>query len=259
MVHSSQVVKVSAKLVEDLRNIWFWVIIKFACWCLLHSWILLSSFSVSHIHPAFSNLRYRRLAPALRHRDIFLLQPMGFGAEGRWKPSSVNPCFRISHYQEGVPWQGGGGFSVVCWPPSRFGPLKLHCSSSTMQWQFFFEFSLASFNLINFCWHLLVSNHVYHTAPGLYILRPIMVGQPQAHNRASGWDCGVKMGSGTLCAALRWYVHQWRWRVQHLFVGDLPERWFRRPETFKDTATSYMRPSRKTCKTHVCLVCLALS
>ena len=123
----------------------------------------------------------------------------------------------------------------------------------------FFEFSLASFNLINFCWHLLVSNHVYHTAPGLYILRPIMVGQPQAHNRASGWDCGVKMGSGTLCAALRWYVHQWRWRVQHLFVGDLPERWFRRPETFKDAATSHMRPSRKTCKTHVCLVCLALS
>lgn len=54
-----------------------------------------------HFSSPLASTLYRRLAPALRHRDIFLLQPMGFGAEGRWKPSSVNPCFRISRYQEG--------------------------------------------------------------------------------------------------------------------------------------------------------------
>ena len=109
------------------------------CW--LHSWILLSPFSVSQIHSIrmAPNLRYRRLAPALRHRDIFLLQPMGFGAEGRWKPSSVNPCFRISRYQKGVPWQGfrdfpwmqmsaGGGGVVSCLVHlPGLDDWKLHC------------------------------------------------------------------------------------------------------------------------------------
>lgn len=53
-------------------------------------------------------LRYRRLLPHLRHRDLFLLQPMGFGAEGRWKPSGVNHCFRVSRYQPGEPCRERG-------------------------------------------------------------------------------------------------------------------------------------------------------
>jgi len=54
-----------------------------------------------HFSDALADALYRRLAPALCHRDIFMLQPMGFGAEGRWKPTGVNPCFRISRYQPG--------------------------------------------------------------------------------------------------------------------------------------------------------------
>ncbi|CAJ1445940.1 unnamed protein product [Effrenium voratum] len=54
-----------------------------------------------HFSDALAGALYRRLAPQLKHRDIYLLQPMGFGAEGRWKPTQVNPCFRISQYKEG--------------------------------------------------------------------------------------------------------------------------------------------------------------
>lgn len=54
-----------------------------------------------HFSEALAAAVYRRLLPQLCHRDIFLLQPMGFGAEGRWKPSGVNPCFRISRYLPG--------------------------------------------------------------------------------------------------------------------------------------------------------------
>jgi hypothetical protein len=50
------------------------------------------------------------LLPQLCHRDIFLLQPMGFGAEGRWKPSGVNPCFRISRYLPGAPGMNSEAF-----------------------------------------------------------------------------------------------------------------------------------------------------
>mmetsp|Transcript_70468 Transcript_70468/g.177675 ORF Transcript_70468/g.177675 Transcript_70468/m.177675 type:complete len:1007 (-) Transcript_70468:99-3119(-) len=52
-----------------------------------------------HFSSALATALWRRLAPQLAHRDIFLMQPMGFGAEGRWKPVGVNPCFRISRYR----------------------------------------------------------------------------------------------------------------------------------------------------------------
>ncbi|CAK9050337.1 unnamed protein product [Durusdinium trenchii] len=54
-----------------------------------------------HFSEGLASALYRRLLPHLRHRDLFLLQPMGFGAEGRWKPSGVNHCFRVSRYQPG--------------------------------------------------------------------------------------------------------------------------------------------------------------
>ncbi|CAE7381270.1 unnamed protein product, partial [Symbiodinium pilosum] len=54
-----------------------------------------------HFSDALALALYRRLAPHLVHRDVYLVQPMGFGAEGRWKPVGVNPCFRISQYKEG--------------------------------------------------------------------------------------------------------------------------------------------------------------
>mmetsp|Transcript_45260 Transcript_45260/g.105617 ORF Transcript_45260/g.105617 Transcript_45260/m.105617 type:complete len:1013 (-) Transcript_45260:29-3067(-) len=54
-----------------------------------------------HFSEALASALYRRLAPHLAHRDIYLAQPMGFGAEGRWKPVGVNPCFRMAQYKEG--------------------------------------------------------------------------------------------------------------------------------------------------------------
>eukprot|EP00443_Scrippsiella_acuminata_P049613 CAMPEP_0115395148 /NCGR_PEP_ID=MMETSP0271-20121206/12635_1 /TAXON_ID=71861 /ORGANISM="Scrippsiella trochoidea, Strain CCMP3099" /LENGTH=1028 /DNA_ID=CAMNT_0002818847 /DNA_START=9 /DNA_END=3092 /DNA_ORIENTATION=- len=51
-----------------------------------------------HFSKALAAALWLRLAPQLMHKDIFLLQPMGFTAEGRWKPVGVNPCFRISRY-----------------------------------------------------------------------------------------------------------------------------------------------------------------
>ena len=54
-----------------------------------------------HFSDALALALYRRLAPYLAHRDVYLVQPMGFGAEGRWKPVGINPCFRISQYKEG--------------------------------------------------------------------------------------------------------------------------------------------------------------
>ncbi|CAE7560783.1 unnamed protein product [Symbiodinium natans] len=53
-----------------------------------------------HFSDALALALYRRLVPHLAHRDVYLVQPMGFGAEGRWKPVGVNPCFRISQYKE---------------------------------------------------------------------------------------------------------------------------------------------------------------
>lgn len=54
-----------------------------------------------HFSDALAAALWRRLAPCLAHKDIYLIQPMGFGAEGRWKPIGVNPCFRVSRYVEG--------------------------------------------------------------------------------------------------------------------------------------------------------------
>ncbi|CAE7250436.1 unnamed protein product [Symbiodinium sp. CCMP2592] len=54
-----------------------------------------------HFSDALALALYRRLAPYLAHRDVYLVQPMGFGVEGRWKPVGINPCFRISQYKEG--------------------------------------------------------------------------------------------------------------------------------------------------------------
>jgi len=54
-----------------------------------------------HFSNVLAAALWRRLAPHLMHKDIYLIQPMGFGAEGRWKPVGVNPCFRISRYCEG--------------------------------------------------------------------------------------------------------------------------------------------------------------
>ncbi|CAE8624587.1 unnamed protein product, partial [Polarella glacialis] len=54
-----------------------------------------------HYSDALAAALWRRLAPHLAHRDIYLMQPMGFCAEGRWKPVGVNPCFRISRYSKG--------------------------------------------------------------------------------------------------------------------------------------------------------------
>lgn len=51
-----------------------------------------------HFSEALAQTLWRRLQPLLMHRDIYLLQPMGYCAEGRWKPVGVNPCFRISRY-----------------------------------------------------------------------------------------------------------------------------------------------------------------
>jgi len=54
-----------------------------------------------HFSDALASALWYRLKPLLMHKDIYLMQPMGFCAEGRWKPVSVNPCFRISRYQAG--------------------------------------------------------------------------------------------------------------------------------------------------------------
>lgn len=54
-----------------------------------------------HFSDALAGALWRRLAPHLVHRDIYLIQPMGYGAAGRWKPVGVNPCFRISRYNVG--------------------------------------------------------------------------------------------------------------------------------------------------------------
>jgi len=54
-----------------------------------------------HFSDTLAAALWRRLAPHLLHRDIFLIQPMGYAAEGRWKPVGVNPCFRIGRYNEG--------------------------------------------------------------------------------------------------------------------------------------------------------------
>ena len=35
---------------------------------------------------------------------------MGFGAEGPWKPSGVNPCFRISRYLPGATGMNSDAF-----------------------------------------------------------------------------------------------------------------------------------------------------
>eukprot|EP00930_Biecheleria_cincta_P028393 TRINITY_DN19818_c0_g1_i1.p1 TRINITY_DN19818_c0_g1~~TRINITY_DN19818_c0_g1_i1.p1 ORF type:complete len:1000 (+),score=145.41 TRINITY_DN19818_c0_g1_i1:90-3089(+) len=51
-----------------------------------------------HFSEALAQTLWRRLEPFLMHKDIYLLQPMGYCAEGRWKPVGVNPCFRISRY-----------------------------------------------------------------------------------------------------------------------------------------------------------------
>merc|ERR1740129_1207413 len=58
-----------------------------------------------HFSDALAGALWRRLQPQLAHRDIYLLQPMGFCAEGRWKPVAVNPCFRIARYQPGERFQ----------------------------------------------------------------------------------------------------------------------------------------------------------
>eukprot|EP00439_Symbiodinium_sp_Y106_P018556 s2324_g2.t1 len=55
-----------------------------------------------HFSDALALALYRRLAPYLAHRDVYLVQPMGFGAEGRWKPVGINPCFRISQYKDSL-------------------------------------------------------------------------------------------------------------------------------------------------------------
>lgn len=54
-----------------------------------------------HFSDELSASLWHRLAPHLAHRDIYLMQPMGYDAEGRWKPVGVNPCFRIARYQTG--------------------------------------------------------------------------------------------------------------------------------------------------------------
>eukprot|EP00931_Biecheleriopsis_adriatica_P006356 TRINITY_DN10776_c1_g1_i1.p1 TRINITY_DN10776_c1_g1~~TRINITY_DN10776_c1_g1_i1.p1 ORF type:complete len:1010 (-),score=192.13 TRINITY_DN10776_c1_g1_i1:50-3079(-) len=54
-----------------------------------------------HFSDALAAALWQRLAPHLAHRDIYLIEPMGYGAEGRWKPVGVNPCFRIGQYKEG--------------------------------------------------------------------------------------------------------------------------------------------------------------
>lgn len=54
-----------------------------------------------HFSDALAQTLWRRLAPLLMHKDIYLMQPMGYCAEGRWKPVGVNSCFRISRYLPG--------------------------------------------------------------------------------------------------------------------------------------------------------------
>jgi len=54
-----------------------------------------------HFSEALASALWYRMKPLLMHKDIYLMQPMGFCAEGRWKPVGVNPCFRISRYQKG--------------------------------------------------------------------------------------------------------------------------------------------------------------
>ena len=85
------------------------------------------------------HLRYRRLLPQLCHRDIFLLQPMGFGAEGRWKPSAVNPCFRISRYLPGAPRDA---FAVTFFNGKSFGGFLKEGYRATPK----------SFRFIGFAW-----------------------------------------------------------------------------------------------------------
>jgi hypothetical protein len=55
---------------------------------------------------------WERLIPFLEIEDINGVKPYGFGAEGVWVPTSVNPCFRFCKYEKGGHFQKhrDGGF-----------------------------------------------------------------------------------------------------------------------------------------------------